>query len=100
MVNNPRKAQGTDQLKVWPTNANRSAFAAVMSPDGPPPGHVDDPNNRIDEAFAYFAGCVADYLTGADDDEADPTVARRGADDDDAAVPRAPHGCGSRCATC
>src|SRR3954454_8977702 len=68
-INNPRKAQGTEQLKVWPTNANRTAFTAVMAPDGPPPGHVNDPDNRIDEAFAYFAECVADYLSGPDEDE-------------------------------
>ena len=74
-LNNPRKAQGTDQLKVWPTNANRSAFTAVMSPDGPPPGHIDDPDNLIDEAFAYFAACVADYLSGADEDESETRVA-------------------------
>lgn len=78
VVNNPRKAQGTEQLKVWPTNANRSAFTAVMSPDGPPAGHVDDPHNRIDEAFAFFAECVADYLTGADEDEADTPAATTG----------------------
>ncbi len=74
-INNPRKAQGTEQLKVWPTNANRTAFIAVMAPDGPPPGHVDDPDNRIDEAFAYFAECVADYLTGADEDEIEAPAA-------------------------
>jgi hypothetical protein len=54
---------------VWPTNANRVAFAAVMSRDGPPPGHVNDPTNRIDEAFAYFTERVAEYLTGADQDD-------------------------------
>jgi Protein of unknown function DUF262 len=53
-VNNPRKASGIEQLKVWPTNANRTAFTAVMSADGTPPGHVNDPGNRIDEAFDYF----------------------------------------------
>lgn len=74
-INNPRKAQGTEQLKVWPTNANRTAFTAVMAPDGPPPGHVNDPNNRIDEAFTYFAECVADYLTGADEDEVETPAA-------------------------
>jgi hypothetical protein len=68
-VNNPRKASGTEQLKVWPTNANRVAFTAVMSRDGPPPGHVNDPTNRIDEAFAYFTERVAEYLTGADQDD-------------------------------
>jgi hypothetical protein len=74
-INNPRKAQGTEQLKVWPTNANRTAFTAVMSPDGPPPGHVNDPDNRIDEAFAYFAECVADFLAGADEDEPEAATA-------------------------
>jgi hypothetical protein len=69
VANNPRRATGTEQLKVWPTNANRTAFAAVMSPDGPPPGHVDDPDNRIDEAFAYFRRRVSEYLTGAEDDD-------------------------------
>jgi len=69
-VNNPRKASGTEQLKVWPTNANRAAFTAVMSSDGPPPGHVDDPGNRIDEAFAYFTERIAEYIAGTDEDEA------------------------------
>jgi hypothetical protein len=68
-VNNPRKASGTDQLKVWPTNANRVAFTAVMSSDGPPSGHVNDPANRIDEAFAYFTERVTEYLTDADQDD-------------------------------
>ncbi len=69
VTNNPRKATGTEQLKVWPTNANRSAFMAAMYPDGPPPGHVNDPNNRIDEAVAYFATCVSEYIQGLDEDE-------------------------------
>ncbi len=73
-INNPRKAQGTDQLKVWPTNANRGAFTAVMSPDGPPPGHVNDPGNRIDEAFAYFTERITEYLVGGDEDEPEPTA--------------------------
>lgn len=67
--NNPRRATGTQQLKVWPTNANRNAFIAVVSPDGPPPGHVDDPNNRIDEAYTYFRKRVAEYLSGVDEDD-------------------------------
>jgi hypothetical protein len=79
-VNNPRKASGTEQLKVWPTNANRAAFTAVMSPDGPPPGHVDDPGNRIDEAFAYFTERIAEYIAGIDEDEAAPSGAATGAD--------------------
>ena len=67
--NNPRKATGAQRLKVWPTNANRTAFVAVMSSDGPPPGHVDDPDNRIDEAYAYFRQRVAEYLSGSDEDD-------------------------------
>jgi hypothetical protein len=70
--NNPRKATGEQVIKVWPTNANRTAFAAVMSPGGPPPGHVDDPNNRIDESFAFFRERVADYLRGDEEDGDDP----------------------------
>lgn len=74
-INNPRKAKDTEQLKVWPTNANRASFAAVMSPDGPPPEHVNDPDNLIDEAFAYFTQRVAEYLTGAGEDEVAGAVA-------------------------
>lgn len=79
-VNNPRKASGTERLKVWPTNANRAAFTAVMSPDGPPPGHVDDPGNRIDEAFAYFTVRIAEYIAGTDEDAAAPSEVARRAD--------------------
>src|SRR5260370_28456793 len=68
-INNPRKASGIEQLKVWPTNANRTAFSAVMSPGGPPPGHVDDPDNRIDEAFDYFTEQIAGYIAGSDQEE-------------------------------
>lgn len=53
-MNNPRRTEGDERLKVWPTNANRSAFASVMAPGGPPPDHEDDPENLIDEAFEYF----------------------------------------------
>lgn len=74
-INNPRRAQGTERLKVWPTNANRTAFEAVMAPEGPPPGRVDDPDNRIDEAFAYFRQCVVEYLSGAGDEEPETSPA-------------------------
>lgn len=70
VVNNPRKAKGIERLKVWPTNANRASFLAVMSPDGPPAGHVDDPDNLIDEAFEYFAERAAEYLAGNDEVDA------------------------------
>jgi hypothetical protein len=69
-INNPRKAPTIEeQLKVWPTNANRAAFLAAMAPDGPPAGWVDDPDNLIDEAFAYFVARADEYITGADEDE-------------------------------
>lgn len=81
VVNNPLKAKGTERLKVWPTNANRVAFAAMMSPDGPPNDHVDDPDNRIDEAFGYFQGRTAEYLLGSDaDTEAPPPADGDGSD--------------------
>lgn len=52
--NDPKRAIGTEQLKVWPTNANRAAFEAVMSDGGPNREREDDPSNRIEEAFAFF----------------------------------------------
>ena len=109
-MNNPLKSQGSDRLKVWPTNANRDAFIAVMSPDGPPPGRVNDPRNLIDEAFDYFKSCTADYLAGADEEvEQDRSSDTSGAswrrdarrsDDSTRASQRAPSGFGSLCVTC
>jgi hypothetical protein len=84
VLNNPRKAAGTDRFKVWPTNANRAAFSAVMAPDGPPDGHVNDPDNLIDEAFDYFTRCVSDYLSGRDErDSEDGMAPSAGAADGD-----------------
>ncbi|MCC6831907.1 MAG: DUF262 domain-containing protein [Thermoleophilia bacterium] len=64
--NNPRKATGDDVFKVWPTNANRGAFAAVMSPGGPPVSREDDPDNNIDEAFTFFSERIVDWLADGD----------------------------------
>jgi Protein of unknown function DUF262/Protein of unknown function (DUF1524) len=66
--NNERKAAGIELYKVWPTNANRSAFQAVMSADGPPADRVDDPDNRIDEAHAYFREQINEWLDEVDED--------------------------------
>jgi hypothetical protein len=60
---NPDKhePQPHERPKLWPTNANRVAYAAMMDPDGPlviP----DDPGNRIQEAYAYFEGEIAAWL--------------------------------------
>jgi len=40
-----------------------------MSPEGPPAGHKNDPDNRIDEAFGYFAERVTAYIGGIDEDD-------------------------------
>jgi hypothetical protein len=72
-VNNPRKASGTERLKVWPTNANRAAFAAVMSADGIPPGYINDPDNLIDEAFDYFTKRIAEYVVDSGEDDTEPS---------------------------
>lgn len=37
--------------------------------------HVNDPDNRIDEAFACFAECVPDSLVCDGEDEPEPAVA-------------------------
>jgi hypothetical protein len=58
--NDPRKAEGDDRLKVWPTNVNRRAFKAIFLPD---PHQDDDPNNLIQEAHAYFKDRVREWLT-------------------------------------
>jgi Protein of unknown function DUF262/Protein of unknown function (DUF1524) len=60
---NPDKhePQPDEQPKLWPTNANRVAYAVVMDPDGPG-STADDPNNRIQEAYAYFEGELRGWL--------------------------------------
>ena len=109
VMNNPRKTHGVDRLKVWPTNANRAAFTAVMSADGPPADHIDDPENLIDEAFAYFKTLSAEYLAGDDEGPDEPTDpgdqplpgAGDAAEPAWTQLPRsAANGFGSRCATC
>lgn len=65
--NNAKKVSGVDLFKVWPTNANRAAFQAVMSDGGPPPDREDDPDNRIDEVYAFFYTRIREWATEADD---------------------------------
>jgi hypothetical protein len=67
--NNERKAAGVELYKVWPTNANRAAFQAVMADGGPPAGREDDPVNRIDEAYSYFHQVIHDWATETDASE-------------------------------
>lgn len=74
--NDERKAGGTELFKVWPTNLNRNSFQAVMTPGGPPDGHADDPDNRIDEAYAFFLKQMCEWLKAMDVDER-PAAVRR-----------------------
>lgn len=67
--NNEKKAKGIELLKVWPTNANRSAFQAVMADGGPPSNREDDPENRIDEAYAFFRQSVKEWISEVEADE-------------------------------
>ena len=60
--NNEKKASGIALLKVWPTNRNRDAFEAVMGDGGPPPDREDDPDNQIDEAYAFFAKTIREWV--------------------------------------
>lgn len=72
--NDAKQAAGVALYKVWPTNANRSAFQAVLTDGGPPPERGDDPNNRIDEAYAFFSKSLREWameLDGDDDDRID-----------------------------
>jgi hypothetical protein len=65
-VNNPLKASDDHAFKVWPTNANREAFKAVMREGGPSNEREDDPTNLIDEAYAYFAAQIDQWVADED----------------------------------
>lgn len=60
---NPEKHEPRphERAKLWPTNANRTAYEAVMGADGPTPA-PDDPDNRIQEAYGYFEAQLAEWL--------------------------------------
>ena len=72
--NNPLKASGTDIFKVWPTNANRAAFTAVVSSGGPPRDREDDPNNLIDEAYSFFHSSISQLLADEPDESERATL--------------------------
>jgi hypothetical protein len=63
--NDELTAEGIERFKVWPTNANRAAFEAVMQEGGPPDDREDDPHNRIDEAYAFFCAAISEWLADA-----------------------------------
>jgi hypothetical protein len=67
--NDAKKLSGVDLFKVWPTNANRSAFQAVMSDGGPAAEREDDPSNRIDEAYAFFYGSIREWAREVEEDQ-------------------------------
>jgi hypothetical protein len=67
--NNEKKATGFELFKVWPTNANRVAFEAVMADGGPRDDREDDPENRIDEAYAFFYEKVKEWANEVEVDE-------------------------------
>lgn len=60
--NDELTAQGVDAYKVWPTNEDRDAFRAVMAVGGPPTDRGSDPNNQIDEVYAFFAETVRSWI--------------------------------------
>jgi hypothetical protein len=67
--NNEKKASGIELFKVWPTNANRLAFQAVLTDGGPADDREDDPENRIDEAYAFFYAKVKEWAYEVEGEE-------------------------------
>lgn len=67
LENGRRKATEIERFKVWPTNANREAFRAVMTP-GSRGEAPDDPANLIQEAFAYFHSTIREWVADPDDE--------------------------------
>jgi len=65
VLNNPLKAAGDERFKVWPTNANRGSFVAIVDPQGPPIGWTDDPHNLIEEACTFFKERLHGWMTEA-----------------------------------
>jgi hypothetical protein len=63
ITNSRLKASGDLVFKVWPTNANRRSFTAVVQAEDPGPSHVDDTSNLIDEAYSYFVVQIAGWVT-------------------------------------
>jgi hypothetical protein len=58
-------------FKVWPTNANRDSFRAVMHPDGAPDGWTDDEDNLIEEGHAFFHRAVSQWFDELREENAD-----------------------------
>lgn len=61
-------ASGDARFKVWPTNANRAAFRAVMAPDGAAQTTAAVPANTIQEAFTFFSTQARKWSRGEGSD--------------------------------
>ena len=74
-----RGAEGDRRYRFWPTTVNAAAFRSVMHEDGRDPALEDDPENTIEEAWAFFRERARDYAGNVDGDESefgtDPVVA-------------------------
>lgn len=55
-----------ERHKLWPTNVNRAAYRAVMDPLGSVAA-ADDHNNKIQEAYAFFADQLDEWLLDVDE---------------------------------
>jgi hypothetical protein len=71
--NNDKLAHGDERFKVWPTNANRAAFSAVMDVDVSTTANPHTPKTEISEAFSFFCQKIRSWVT--DDVTAQPEAA-------------------------
>lgn len=65
-LNDELLAQGDDRFKVWPTNANRSAFRDTMKTDDRVTSAPQKAGNEIPDAYAFFRKEITSWVT--DDD--------------------------------
>jgi uncharacterized protein with ParB-like and HNH nuclease domain len=69
VLNDWKKASGNERFKVWPTNASRAAFTAVIEPGDPTQSEHGEAADLIQKAYAYFTTQVMDWAI----EEADVT---------------------------
>ncbi len=68
--NDPDMASGDDRFKVWPTNADRADFVAVMVGAAPaPPEENGDGASPLREAHAFFREAIRGWVREAGDDD-------------------------------
>lgn len=61
--NNEKLAQGDELFKVWPTNANRAAFRAVMSSELSATAEAKEGTSEISDAYQFFRQKIASWVT-------------------------------------